>query len=445
MLADTVALGTENCQVRGRWGVLSAPMLKMPSGDLVQCAEAHLVRSVRGRRITERVPSGTLWRPCTALAKRTGGKTTHQQFNDIFAAVRAGWHIGTQYGTGFSPERASERKEVLETVASARALVQYLLMARLYDSPSQKRVLERAQAQLIRRRRLEIADEKVTARERFIRGIEPLDRLGRQNLPAAAMATGGGIQHLLTRLNQITAISARVDRKTLVLFREIERHMELYTALWNDVRESEHLEGRGLFQRLIDIVDNMSRSISSTHESRERAWKDLIRILTEYRDAFASIVVRPFCVNAHYAVLDIEAALQSCERGHVPSLREDLRRLRRGSRWVFALHTLHTNVIVPLSCLLHRLHLQERKRRREEEISMSKRLVIGRDRAPEEFARIESQLQDVRRRLAKCSDTGLRVPVSERVTTAIDLAMAAFKQDAFLDAKRYLLQAAAAL
>lgn len=418
--------------VRNRGLRLRAKALILPSRDLVQIPPVTVPPNAeRAKPLV--VPAGAIWRPNGQLAKDTNGQSTHARYDDLYDLLRGGRHVVRRYGASSSVP-ASETAEVAEDIATARAFVRFVLAMGVY-LPDEKRAFLRIQAELVGRYVPKRNERKVTARERFMRGMIMKDATGRENRPAAAMVSGAGIGHLLTRVQDIRRISTCIDRRTVCVFGYIEEHLELYKELWAALSTSRRSVDRGMFQRYLDACDD-----PRAHRA-EAALRATERLLIEFRTAFRTIVARPFCRNARRTVRDLDRAIAYCRAGDRARLRFELERIRRGIRWTFVLHALQAEVLSPLSYLMEQLVREERKRMRDAGLPRG-RVSIRREMSPDRFAAIEKSLVSFLHRLEKCSDQGLAAPVKDNVDVWASLAKQAMSEDAWFEAKALLLRAA---
>lgn len=412
----------ENVTIKNRGGYVRAKMIRLPSSDLLQTVPAILTTgNVRPK--TLEIPAGTFWRPNRELERETEGGTSHARYGDIYDLLRAGHHVVHRYGAD-EPRKGSETSEIREDVATARTFVRFLLAMRMYE-PDEKLGLYRIHAELVRRYGPKRNEHKMTARERFMRGIVMTDRLGRHNPPAAAMVEGSGIGHLLQRLDDVRWISSAIDRRTVHVWGSVEEHLDLYHEQWQALSPGVNGRGRGDILRMVAASPDR-HTVSA-----------LDRLLREFRDAFAAVTANPYRRNAEHTRDDLEEAILLCREWKTARLLDVLARVRRGIRWVFALHALQTEVIAPFSYLRDEL---DRERRRG---NKGKRLLdVPRDSAPERFAATEAALEDFLRRLDKCSDERLVRPVKAEVERLASFAREAMRKDSWLEGKKFLLQAA---
>lgn len=387
-------------------------MARLPSRDLVQLRPA-VMQTVNGKTKRVVLPIGTIWRRNWEHERVTKGESTHAHYDDLYDLLRSGRHVTHGYGLG-TPEcatLANEASSIREDIVTARAYVRFVLAMGVYE-PEEKNGFMRVQAGLVSSYSAKRNADKVTARERFARGLIMKDSLGRRNTSAAAWVTGAGISHLLTRMSSMKVLSTAIDRKTVYVYEYIREHLELYTELWRCLRGSDRL----------------------TFAATER-------LLQEFRSAFSTITARPFCRNASHTRRDLTEALRLVHAKDRAGLSKQIARVRMGIRWVFALDYLQTQVITPYSFMLERLHRMEAKRLRSEGKKV-RRIEITREMAPESFSEVERRLETFIAKLEKCSDAELKTKVKSHVEALAQDSLRALHAGNWRIAKRRLLACA---
>lgn len=398
--------------VRSHGVALRLPMARLPSRDLVQLRPA-VMRVVNGKTTEVHLPMGTIWRRNWEHERETKGESTHAHYDDLYDLLRSGRHVTLGYGLG-TPERTtlpSEASSIREDIVMARAYVRFVLTMGVYE-PAERTTFMRVQSELVSSYWAKRNVSKVTARERFARGLILKDSLGRRNPSAAAWVTGAGISHLLARMSTMKILSTAIDRKTVYVYEYIREHIELYTELWGCLRGSSRL----------------------TPAAMER-------LLLEFRSAFSAITARPFCRNASHTRRDLDEALRLVCAKDRAGLVHQITRIRMGIRWMFALDYLQTQVITPYVFMLERLRGMEAKRLRAEG-KKTRRIVIAREMAPDSFKEVESRLEVFITKLGKCSDVDLKTKVKDAVEAIAKDALLALQAGDWRIAKKRLLACA---
>jgi len=407
--------------VKSRGGRLRASMALLPSHDLVQLLPGKLVS--KGVEI-ERCPMGSLWRHNRARTQETKGEAGDERFDCLYDLRDAGTHAVLNYGIG-KTDPADEVPKLRVDLADARSYIRYLLATNAYP-PEDRRSLILIQTELVARYTAVRNESKVTARERWMAGLNTTDSRGRRNVMAAALVSGAGIGHLLKRINEIPKIATVVDRRTLLVDRYIQEHLELYRELWDCLRMSDHRVNRGEFQRLLVIAEYPHRNY--VRMDRAAALWAIERLFTDFLHAFARIIARPFCRNAAHTRRDLKVAIQLVRTQDLAGVYRRIAKIRQGIRWVFALDHLREKVITPLSFLLD--HLRR------------KRFVLRRFAAREEFFQIECALGVFIGKVERCFDTSLDRQVKGSVNACAYEAQRLMTQDQWKAAKEKLREAA---
>lgn len=366
-----------NIFVKGK-KIVSARIV-LPSGDQVQMEDATSAAC------------GMIWRPNAALAKKTGGETTHQLYADAYRLLRAGLHIRDRYGIR-QPNAASEYTDVTLGIEQAREIVEAIL--HLNACPPEKRrwFLDMQRALVSEYGRKQDGEKQATA-QHFRRALEAfeamLDATQQKTLsrPQAAMVAGAGIRHLQRRLDAVASIANRMDRRTWEIYRIMSRTMGLYHSLWDLLRETGYY--------------------LATSERRER----FRYYLTQFGLAIDQVKLRPFRRNAFQVARDaqdLQGLLQSLGGRQDAEIREAVERLRNGMRWMFVVDAVQRDIVIPLS--LARAGLQK-----------------GRGELPPATAqKLEAAIAQLPKRLERCRDQDLRTPVREPVGSQIALARSHF-------------------
>ncbi len=441
-MSDGRSYTIETREVLRRGTLCKMRVGQLPWGDFFQLYPLSMsIKMPKTQEIAEvRFPRGTLWRNNEELYHRTKGKTSHMCVPDLYALECMGRHIVTRYGLG-KVDQTSEASQLREDVGTARTYAEYALMTGAYTDEDRP-VFEALIRKLVVVHARVRDPHKMTARERFIRGMVLTDRLGRFNPMASALVTGSGIGHLLERQADVKSISLVVDRKTLFVFEYIRRHIELYQELWDTLRLSAKGEKRNKLQRLLESCE-VAGGGAKQAVLRTRAWLSIQILLTGYFAAFHRIDVRPFSKNALHTRRDLRDAMGYAHEENATGLRTQIAKIRQGISWVFALDFLHRNVLAGLRFTLERLRREVAHQRRG--TGQRGRLKITRSLAPASFADVDARLASFVERVEKCSDADLKVKVKDRVLAYARAAQAAMTREEWLVAKRQLVLAAGLL
>ena len=383
-------------------------------------------------------PVGTVFVPNRELARTSPNKTTHMAYAGLYEAFRGGRHT-VRRGGAVPASTHGEVQELKDDIEIARSYVRVLLASGILTSEEEAIVLQ-AERALIERLRPKRNEHKVTAREQFLRGMERRDTLGRINPAAAGFVTGAAIGHLLERQEDVRRITGRVDKRTISIWSDVDRHMELYDELRaalvpiNPIAKSGAYDLRDPFLRLELLLDPVRGPLATNA---------VISILNGFAQSFAFVKALPFRTNAEYTRFDLLDAVSAAEVYDRVSLRAMFTRLRRGIAWVYAQRALECQVIAPLSFLMEELSRAELARLRREGKTGRRPVLTRRAMAPERFAKIEVAWKDFHAKLAKCSDEGLKQPVKARVKDLLTQSRAAARGDNWQEAKHFLKVASA--
>lgn len=383
-------------------------------------------------------PIGTIFVPNRQLAKESPNKTTHMAYDGLYEAFRGGSH--TVRRGGAVPQTGNgEVQELKEDIETARSYVRVLLASGILTSDEEALVQE-AERALIERLRSKRNEHKVTAREQFLRGMEKRDALGRVNPAAAGFVNGAAIGHLLHRQEDVRRITGRVDKRTIAIWSDVERHMDLYDELraaLAPVRpgaKNGALDPRNPFLKLELLLDP---------NRGPKAMTTAISILNGFAQSFAFVQALPFRKNAEHARDDLLQAVAMAETWDRKGLKTRIVRLRRGIAWVYAQRALECEVITPLSFLMEELSRTELARLRKEGKTARRPVQVHWKMAAAHFAKIEGSWKAIHAKLAKCSDDGLRHPVQARVKDLLAQSRAAARGDNWQEAKHFLKAASA--
>lgn len=437
---ECIAYKTEVREFRRQGTTWQMRVAVLPSGDCVQVYPMSLGFVDQKSGVVKDVafPAGVIWRSNSELLRRTKGRTSHACAADLYVLECMGEHAVNRYGSGRN-DRATEVSYIRETVKTARSYVEYALATGAYTTEDRP-VFAALLRQLVTSQPAVRDPHKVTARERFRRGMRLTDSLGRNNPMAAALVTGDGIGHLLERSSDVKAISLVVDRKTLFVFEHIRRHVELYQELWDALRMTARGVKRNRLQRLLETCECRANDAERQPALLARVWLWIQIGLRDFLSAFQQINVRPFCKNAAYTRRDIRDAIRLAEEHNASGLRKQFAKIRQGICWVFALDFLHRNVLGSLRFTLERLRREMNCPQRGATKHAS--VKITRALAPEAFADVDKRLADFISRVKKCSDADLKKKIKNRVLIYAYAAQAAMEREEWLVAKRQLVLAA---
>ncbi|HWQ99335.1 MAG TPA: hypothetical protein VN397_00620 [Candidatus Methylomirabilis sp.] len=383
-------------------------------------------------------PVGTVFVPNRELARISPNKTTHMAYAGLYEAFRGGKHT-VRCGGALPALKHGEVQELKGDIETARSYVRVLLASGILTSEEEAIVLH-AERALIERLRPKRNEHKVTARAQFLRGMEKRDSLGRVNPWAAGFVTGAAIGHLLERQEDVRRITGRVDKRTIAIWSDVDRHMDLYDELRAALAPARPFARNGA----PDLQDPFLRLEFLLDPARgQKAMKVALSILDGFAQSFALVKALPFRTNAEYTRLDLLDAVSAAELRDRMGLRAMFTRLRRGIAWVYAQRALELHVIAPLSFLMEDVSRAERARLRREGRQVRHPVLARREMAPERFAKLEEAWKEFHVKLAMCSDEGLKQPVKARVKDLLTQSRAAARGDNWEEAKHFLKAASA--
>jgi hypothetical protein len=440
-----------------RGSEISGPFVHLPYGVLVQVKSRTVLLAKKGRHpttIERRFPAGTVWISNKDIEVRTKGATTFVPYDDLFAAYRACSHTSNQYGVD-SKTAGTETADLARNINTSRKLVPFALRGRSLSECVRKGhdlLLHEEVVELLQKR----DERKRDAASLLLGAKETLvaDALGRPNPGGSAMRIGGSIGMLLKRNDLVILLGDIIDSRAVVLHDYIDEFLRLSEALWAEIHESEHLQSKGRLWRLFDLAEKGSKKNAMPLErmrgldaldSRDLGRASVVSILRFYRSAFAKVLTRPFCRNARRLIKDLDHAIEHCRSETLPELKRRLEIIQRGTRWAFALNYLHLMILAPLSTKIEAIRLERRDRMRG--VPHSQRTTLAAELANESgrFVGIQRELDVFERKLRRCSDLDLVVPVKQRVETQIAAAKAALSDRRPLAAKAALLAIAGLL
>lgn len=373
-------------------------------------------------REAEPHPAGSILIPNRTLRQRSPNHTTHMSYLGLYEAYRAG--SATVRHAGMDPRSAGEIRQLVEDIHAARSFVRTLCVSGAHHA-SERGQCDLLFRKLIREMRHVWNPRKAIARRHFQRGLRTCDRLGRHNPAAAGFATGAGIQQLLDRQEDIRAIAARVDRRTMVILAHIDRAFLPFQELRRGLEAS---GSDGLF--------------ALAHPSRPEGMKLLTQRLDAFALQFRRIWVLPFTRNAILTEQDLRQATQLARDGDRKAVVALLRKIKRGIAWAFALHVLEMDILSELSFTLDEMAMI-RKTCRSRKVPHPDAIVSAFG-APH-LERIHAALRDFDRRLARCSDEGLKHQIKLRIQECVTSALQEADRGAWPKVKRYLKIATAML
>ncbi|MBE7525440.1 hypothetical protein HS096_03585 [candidate division WWE3 bacterium] len=426
-------------EIRTKRGPLKAKFLALD-------AERVLVL-VKRREDGPSFLSGTVFVRNRELKKRTDNRVEYMAYEyGLYEAYRAGCHIDHQSGQ-LPTVRDGELQEIYDDIRTARAYVRAMLSAGALtaeDAVAFKTTLQHLTRLLNAKRN----PWKQGAETHFLRALRQKDKLGRMNIPAAAMAGGGGIGNLLKREDEVRSILRVVSARTVRVFRVIQHIKTVYEEL------------RGLLGRR-----GLLRLIAAPHAGTG-AMKRTIDILNEQARRFDAILETPFRMNARFTAEDLREAsriafrIAAAERRphgmkhkiastgqerDGAAMRQELNgiydRLQKGIAWIFAQYALELEIISPLSFLMESLRRSERYRRRSHGSGGRKWLVMTHALAPEAFDVMLRRMREYRDKVATMDDRTLRYPVQDTLLSKLDAAIAAAREDDWMLAKLCLKEA----
>lgn len=298
--------------------------------------------------------------------------------------------------------------------------MRFVLAMGLYTEEERKAILS-SQAALVREYETKRNQRKVTACERFRRGMHLHDSRGRRNTSAMALVTGASISHLHERMAEIRRIGARVDSRTLEVFDFIQEHIGLYEELRFALKTARKAIARGF--------DSTARH--AVH-----------RELASFASAFSAVRALPFRRFAEQTVKDLAETLRLLRiSASAASIDKQICQSREGILRALALHHLQMEIISPLSLLLHDLVRQIRSDRRLTSERRA-RILITKEMAHLRFELVYSQIRSFMDRLRTSTDRGYTSPA---ITKASELALEAHTQfvcSEYFKAKKTLLKIA---
>ncbi len=383
-------------------------------------------------------PVGTIFVPNRQLAKESPNRTTHMAYDGLYEAFRGGSHT-VRRGGALPKTAPGEVQELKADIETARSYVRVLLASGILMPEEAERV-EQVERALILRLQSKRNEHKVTAREQFLRGMEKRDTLGRINPAAAGFVNGAAIGHLLERQEDVRRITGRVDKRTIAIWSDVERHMDLYDELRAALAPVRSVPKNGA----INLRDPFLRLELLLHPARgPKTMRTAISILEGFAQSFGSVKALPFRKNAEYTRLDLLEAVTLAETWDHVALRASFARIRRGIAWVYAQRALECEVITPLSFLMEELSRTELARLRKEGKTARRPVQVHWKMAAVHFAKIERSWKIFHAKLAKCSDEGLQHPVKARVKDLLMQSRAAARGDNWQEAKHFLKAASA--
>jgi len=383
-------------------------------------------------------PAGTVFVPNRELATTSPNKTTHMAYAGLYEAFRGGRHT-VRRGGAVPKSGNGEVQELKDDIETARSYVRVLLMSGVL-TPEEEAIVQQAERALIERLRSKRNEHKVTAREQFLRGMLKRDSLGRNNPSAAGFVNGSAIGHLLERQEDVRRITGRVDKRTIAVWSDVDRHMDVYDELRAALVPVPPAARNGA----LDMRDPFLRLELLLEPSRgQKAMKAATSILYGFAQSFSVVKALPFRKNADFTRHDLFVAVSLAEHMDRERLCAQFTKLRRGISWVYAQRALECDVIAPLSFLMEELSRTELARLRREEKAIRRPILARRTMAPARFAKIEVAWKNFHTNLAKCTDAGLKQPVKARVKDLLTQSRAAARGDNWQEAKHFLKVASA--
>lgn len=401
-------------------------------GDLVLVDPITL--PAKGKKSGEEIPSGVIFRRNAQMGKDTDHESEWMLYRNLYEIWRAGWHMKTRY-------HKQERIELDGFREKAFAFVQYLVYLKSVREEDKKRVVDAfvlAAEELSGKR----ATRKVVAGARFleatpgVRGNGYMDSSGRRNPVAAAMIVGAGQGHIIERWEDAEAIVSRTDLRTVELFNAIRYNTSAYWDLWFALSPQDRP------YRDVEILRSLHLSITgrtegpmriSLEDRTEGNLKNIAYQLRQYRDAFLAIAERPYRNNAKHTANDLETAMAYALDNQPDDVVLALDKVRNGIRWMFALHVLQMSFITPLAFLLERLTLQSNARRKSGDDEVDVR--ISRTMAKDDFAAMESAMDDFKARVVRCKDQFLDRRIKERALARVAMVQGLMDCDKWPEAK----------
>ena len=404
--------------VRSQGKVLRAPMSRAALNTFIQNVDAQLV-DPEMPDASVIIPGGIFWVGNRQTEEETNGRTSYARYKSAYDVLRAGRIIDTSYG-GSTAEAGSEVTVLRADIQQARSFMRFVLAMGLYTEEERKAILS-SQAALVREYETKRNQRKVTACERFRRGMHLHDSRGRRNTSAMALVTGASISHLHERMAEIRRIGARVDSRTLEVFDFIQEHIGLYEELRFALKTARKAIARGF--------DSTARH--AVH-----------RELASFASAFSAVRALPFRRFAEQTVKDLAETLRLLRiSASAASIDKQICQSREGILRALALHHLQMEIISPLSLLLHDLVRQIRSDRRLTSERRA-RILITKEMAHLRFELVYSQIRSFMDRLRTSTDRGYTSPA---ITKASELALEAHTQfvcSEYFKAKKTLLKIA---
>ncbi len=199
------------------------------------------------------------------------------------------------------------------------------------------------------------------------------------------------------RLKQIASISLPMSTDAMDAALRIRSHREFFVYAWRAI-------GR--------ILASQMRKIKKIDIF---AFADIIKKLGTLSNTFERITTYPFKLYATLILQDIASAMRACAQFEISDTRTYLKRARSRMKWIFLLHKLYKEIVIPLTFFLTRALLRIRRN----SVTWTERVKLFREFDAVKYAALRKKVHVFPSTLSLVSDLAVIKPMKHKLNTLL--------------------------